>query len=281
MRYKAILTLVILFVLSAGCSSAEIPPTPDLDATIEVALEQTLEAMPTSTPITTPTHTPTQTYTPTSTNTPSKTPTATATVEEKSYSISKEDNGGTTYIYHEDGFKFTLPSLWIHFDLTSDDLEEMIAAASEANPVVGSIFTTSYMRNLAATGIKFLAVDVSKESTSAGIPNSFNILRTELSIEIELDAFVALNIQQLKNIFGLDTTVAEDRVQIGSIEAAKLTYEIVQNDILGQPQDVVIRQYLIFDEKDVIVITFGSDKENYDKSSITFATIAHTFELID
>ncbi|MEA1976378.1 MAG: hypothetical protein U9N80_00600, partial [Chloroflexota bacterium] len=276
---KSHLIIAISILLYAACDSGSSAPTSDLDATFEIALEQTMAAIPTNTSTMTPTEKPTLTPAPTSTKIPTISPTQAAKDEVKSFSIETLDDGSSHYAYQEAGFSVSLPNNWEHLDLSATDLDQILAYAKETNPQLGDIYSSTYLRSLAAAGIKFMAVDTSVDSLSAGIPTSMNILVSDLPIDISLDDYVEINIQQLRTMLGENLLITQERVPVSITEAEKITYELEMNDVFGKSHIVVFNQFLMLQGKTQYVLTFGTVKEYSDVNKVVFSDIVQSFEI--
>ncbi len=279
MKTRLFVSIMISILLCSACDSGSSPSTSDLDATLEIALEQTIAAQPTETAPLPPTKTPTITPLPTSTKIPTLTHTPAATDEVKSFTVETLDDGYSHYSYKDAGFSVSLPHNWEHLDLSADDLDQILSYANETNPQLGDIYSSAYLRSLAAAGIKFMAIDTSVDSLSAGIPTSVNILVSDLPIEIAFDDYVEINIQQLRTMLGENLLITQERVPISFTEAEKITYELEMNDVFGKSHIVVFNQFLILQGKTQYVLTFGTVKEYSDVNKSVFSDIVHSFEI--
>ncbi len=276
---KSHLIITIAILLSSACASRSSAPTSDLDATLEIALEQTIAAQPSNTSTITPTQKPTITSVPTSTKNPTLTPSPVITDEVKSFTVETLNDGYSQYSYKDAGFSVSLPLNWEHLDISADDLDQILSYANETNPQLGDIYSSTYLRSLAAAGIKFMAVDTSVDSLSAGIPTSVNILVSGLPIEISFDDYVEINILQLRNMLGENLLILHERVPISNLEAEKITYELEINDVFGKSHIVVFNQFLMLQGKTQYVLTFGTVKELFGANKAIIADIVQSFEL--
>ena len=276
---KSHLIITIAILLSSACASGSSAPTSDLDATLDVALEQTIAAQPSNTSTITPTQKPTVTSVPTSTKYPTLTPTPAITDEVKNFTVETLNDGYSHYSYKDAGFSVSLPLNWEHLDISADDLDQILSYANETNPQLGDIYSSTYLRSLAAAGIKFMAVDTSVDSLSAGIPTSVNILVSGLPIEISFDDYVEINILQLRNMLGENLLILQERVPISNLEAEKITYELEINDVFGKSHIVVFNQFLMLQGKTQYVLTFGTVKELFGANKAIITDIVQSFEL--
>ncbi len=274
MKPHQIISITIAIFLCSACVSEKSTPTPDLDATLKVALEQTIASQPTNTETTKPTQRPT------TTNTPTLLPTAIVTEEVKSFTVEALEDGWLQYTYHECGFSISLPPNWAHLDLTADDLGEILSYANENNQQLGDVFSSTYLRDSAAAGIKFMAADSSVASLSAGIPTSINILIADLPFDISLDDYVEINIQQIRSMMGENLLIQQERIEISNTEGEEIIYEAEMNDVFGKPHLVALNQFLILVGRTQYVITFGTLREFSDVNQTIFYNILQSFEFV-
>jgi hypothetical protein len=279
MKTRLLISITISILLCSACDSGSSPSTSDLDATLEIALEQTMAAQPTETAPLPPTKTPTNTPVPTSTNVPTLPPAPTIADEVKSFTVENLDDGFLHYSYKDAGFTVSLPDNWEHLDISADDLDLILSYAKETNPQLGDIYSSAYLRSLAAAGIKFMAIDTSVDSLSAGIPTSVNILVSDLPIEISLDDYVEINLRQLRTMLGEDLPMRQERIRISNTEAEKITYELEMNDVFGKSHIVVFTQFLMLQGKTQYVLTFGTVKEFSGANEAVFSEIVQSFEI--
>lgn len=266
-----VICISMAILLSAGCSEATLSPE-DQEATMAVALEQTIAAQPTNTVTITPTASPTATKTPA--------PEPTELIPEKSFIVEISDDGWAHYTYEGDGFKVSIPPNWQHLDLSADDLEEMFIIAGESNPMLTDFYSPTYFKNLAAAGMKLMAVDTSVASLSSGMPTNLNLLVTDLIIDLTFDDYVAISIQQVQALIGEDTPIQNERIEINGQAAEKLTYMSELYDPLGTSHDFVFNQYLFLEGRTQYILTIGSIQELSAINSDLISDIAASFEII-
>lgn len=248
-------------------------PAPTATATAEIKTKEiisTQQLPPTWTPIPSPL--------PMLTPTPTSTPSATAIQVEGSIIITTDELGWSRYAYPGDGFAISVPPAWIYFDLNANDFEEMLAEIGENNPSLAEVFSPDSLKDMAANGVKFLAVD--SEATASGAAANLNIIAADLELEIDFEAYIKGNIQELKELFGEDLQVAEDRLALGGKEAAELIYEVTMNGSDGIPQEVTYAQYLLLDGGRQYILTFTIPSNVFEAEYLQISEIAQGFELL-
>ena len=216
---------------------------------------------------------------PTFTKIPTLAPSPAITDEVKRFTVETLDDGYSHYSYNDAGFSVSLPHNWEHLDISADDLDRIMSYANETNPQLGEIYSSTYLRSLASAGIKFMAVDTSVDSLSAGIPTSVNILVSGLPIELSFDDYIEINILQLRNMLGENLLILQERVPISNLEAAKITYELELNNVFGKSHIVVFNQFLMLQGKTQYVLTFGTFKELFGGNKAVITDIVQSFEL--
>lgn len=252
-------TVIAIYLALAGCGSG--PSDEEVAASVEAHLaeaqQQTAEAMPTATssPI--------------------------SIEEEKAYSVTAGEDGWQTYLYKEDGFSISLPPQWSNLDLGADDLDEMLSLFGDVNPGFEKFISSEYIRNLAASGIKLMALETSPESLDSGMMTNVNVLVLDLPMDVAFDDYVELSVIQLKNQFGETLALSQERQLLGKAEAEKIEYQMEINNVFGQPVNVIYQQYLMLDGRTQYVMTFTSTENQFTQNEEILTEIAQSFELVE
>ncbi len=208
MKNKAILISAVIFLAVIACSTGGI-----------LSPEPSATPAPSPTPTLAPTATPEPTLTPTPTLIPAPTEITPA------YTITTTDDGWQYYLSHEFNFSLLLPPDWAVLDLSAEDLETLISAASEQNPALDSFFSSDAVKSMAAAGIKLLAVDLNVTAMASGSATNLNVAVSDLPMDISLDQYIELTILQVKNIFGEDIPVTQEKTTLAGLDAGKVTYK--------------------------------------------------------
>jgi len=236
-------------------SQQEEPENPNPDPTSE----------PTAAPTATPTVEPTPTIEPTT-----KPPRATATPEETDNCLSEDI-----------GFHIELPETWICLNLTETEYEEIFSNTLELNPELGETLSVEYMANLIESGVKLFAISYDNLSSPKGLYSTVNILVVDFPIGMTLADYVDLSVHQLHELFGEGISIYHELVQIGELEAAKITYEAVMNDSTGNPYNLAFLQYILIEENILYVLSFGSPASDYNQMEPVFVDIAQSFRITE
>jgi hypothetical protein len=301
MKHTLLIPLLLLTLVVSGCFNQ---PTPDVEATVAAALAATQTAQPTDTPTPYPTDTPTPepTSTPTDTPTPypthtptpepTSTPTPTATPTPKPTATptragttdvltSTLETGWTLHEVQAEGFAVALPPEWQRLGLNPDALEDAFGVVGERNPQFERMFSSQTVRKLAASGIKFYALDLTPESLSLGMPTSINIVKLDIGLEIPLDTYVPMNLTQIERIANPEIPITHRRVALSNVEAEEFKYGMELVGLTGTPVSVMLTQYLALEGSTVYNITLATPLELYDTYAPLFEEIGQTFRLLD
>lgn len=278
MRHKLFFLLLLAALLVSSCAPQ---PTPDTQATMAVALAQTMTARPTATatqtytPTPTPTETPTSTPTPTATDTPAPTDTPTPLPR---LITSLDENGWKNYYLVEEGFSVSLPPEWSHLDLSSDDMDKVIQAGSQINPQVKEMFNSETLRALIAAGIKFIAIDSSKEALMNNTSANLNILFMKMPIQISIEDFVDLNQQQIVKAYGENNIqITSSIIDVDGQPAGLLEYRLTAKSPTGETINMVISQCLVLYQGNQYALTLSRKAEVDQRYSGLLAQILATF----
>ncbi len=280
------LAIAVLIATTLACAGPFAAPTPDLKATVAAALAATQTAQPTDTPIPTPAIArPTRTPTPTSASRLAKTPapdlTATSqAAEAPTVLTSTLPSGWILYSLPDEGFEIALPAKWQQLDLGAGFLEKGLNIVTEQNPKLKNVLSSKTMMGLAAAGIKFYALDLSPESLEASFPASANVLKLDLGAKMSLDAYVALNLAQVKKYANTGTPITHRRVSLANVEAEEITYDVDMALLSAEPTTLKMVQYIAVDGTTVLVISLGCPVESSEAYTSAFEDIARTFRLI-
>ncbi len=220
-----------------------------------------------------PTATQSATLIPTSANNPAD--------EDRAYSVSVGDDGWTTYLYQDLAFSIVLPPHWVHLDLSAGGFDEILSVVTENNPDLAAAFPPEYLENIAATGIKLMAIDASADSMAADVATNINVLVADLPYAVSFDDYVEINLQQLYSMLGEDIQISQERIRIGGLEAATIIYEAEIIDAFGKAQTVLLQQILVLKDDTQYVLTFTSETRDIDKHVALFEEIMARFSLVE
>lgn len=292
MKRLLMMALLLPALVLVACAN---DPEPDLDATVAAALAATQTAAPTNTPLPpTATPEPTATATPLPTATPTPQPTATptplpadtATPEPaeppaSGFVETKLDSGDTLYESPLEGLSIVMPEEWQVIDLNEIDMAEILGAVGEQNENLEDLFSSSFLQNLVAAGMKFYALNVNQDSLQTTFPATINILTQDLPFEPTLDEYTTLNVAQLEQFFDLTSEIEQEEISLGEVEGTRITYTTNIVDPLGRPVEVLNRQYLILDGSLAYIVTLSMPVTLVDQYLEPFTETVETFRLVE
>ena len=286
MKRVWVVTLFLLGTLLAGCGGlfevegqakggGAVAGT-HMASPAHTAVPPTDTPEPTSTPTLTPTDTPTSTPTAEPTSTPEPTMTATAV---SGLVQSELANGDVLYELPAVGFSIALPEEWQAVDLEKMDFSEIMAEVGSQNENLDGVFTTDYMRNLVAAGIKFYAVNVSPDSLRSVTPATINVVQQDLPFALTLAQYVDVNLSQLEQIFDLTSEIEQEELMLGDVPVVRITYTTNLVNLLGQPMEILNAQYLMVDGTLASVVTLSMPVAMADEFLRPFTAAVETFRV--
>lgn len=180
------------------------------------------------------------------------------------------------YTFDNDGFAISLPPGWQSFNLTQDDLQTVMNAMSDANPIFGNAMA-GQVSNMASQGIKFYAFDLYSASLRMGFANNINVLRMDKPSDVDLNGAVRQSIDELKTQLGgtLDGPILPARLTtIGGEDLARINYDAVLNMPDGTPVTLSLVQYLAVTGSSIFILTCTTTAAQINDYAHTFEEIA-------
>jgi hypothetical protein len=169
------------------------------------------------------------------------------------------------------GFSLDFPNSWDSVDLSSTDIDTMVANLVKRDKRWESM--AGGLKDGYASGLKLVALDSSSQVGKSGIPVTMNVLVRTRSIT--LSNFAAENFNQLKQSGMISNEPIVDSVLLGNLQAKRFRYAFVFNGISNN-----MLQYDLVENGKTYVLTFGSDESLSRDLQPTFEAIASTFRLI-
>ncbi len=168
-----------------------------------------------------------------------------------------------------DGFVIALPPGWQNFDLTSADVDAIIAAATQANPELQGDVGDA-VKKLVQEGGLLYASDTSNPGKFltnvnlirvAGVTSGLGLLQQQA--QTQLTAAGA-------------TDVSSTQVSLPAGDAVRTTYTVPVTLADGTKTEVAGLQVYVLANQNLYVLTFSTDQP--DKYSSTFDQIISTFD---
>ena len=167
------------------------------------------------------------------------------------------------------GFALSLPRGWEVADLTSGDIEEMLALL-EDDPQFQAF--ADQLPTLMASGIALFAIALDAETAGTGFATNLNVLVQD-NVTTSLDFFAATNVSFIESTFSVD--VQQESVTLAAGDAVRLAYEPTV-DPVGTYH---VTQYVVIDDGSALIATFsrGSD---FAALEADFLDIMQTLEFL-
>ena len=141
------------------------------------------------------------------------------------------------------GFAITLPDGWTRIDLTSGDLEALLAAAGAANPALAEAYS-GQIKVLLASGLVLFAFG---PNPMAG--TNVNILVVP-SFGVSMDLLEQATKAQLASV--AQGEIASERITVPAGEALHLTYAVAA---AGVPTAPTVDQYVVMTDKSQLIVS--------------------------
>ena len=223
-------------------------------------------------------------------STPIPTQTLTATISANSMPIGMEDDedtfivvsgdaGWSRYTHAENGWGLAVPSDWVYLDLNTDDFDKMLSKMSRSIPALATMYSSDILEEMVSNDVKLLVVDT--KAIEFGLITNLSILVTDLEASIDFDFYIKEHIRGLEQTFGENLQIAEERLNIGGINAAELIYEASVLGADGDPLDAVYTQYLLLKDEKEYILTFITPRNLFESKYPQITIIAQSFDLND
>ncbi len=286
--------IILLSLLMVACSSE---PEVDIEATVASSLSATQMAMPTATdipptntpiptetavPTDTPTSVPTEMAVPTNTPAPTNTPEPTSTpIPEANIIETVLDSGEILYEIPNGGFSLALPPEWKVLDLESDNFADALGSVGEQNESL-SFLSTDYARTLIASGMKFYALNIDRDSLITGNPISINVVTEELPFDLTVEEYATIVIGQFEQLLGVDEQQMEvTPITLDDQEGVRITYVTQMINAVSIPIETSNTHYVFVHDGYAYFITVGVLTELEDQYLKSARAAAETFRFLE
>jgi hypothetical protein len=168
-----------------------------------------------------------------------------------------------------DGFVIALPPGWQNFDLTSTDVDAIVAAATEANPALAGNVSDA-VKQLVAEGGLLYASDI---SNPGNFLTNVNLIRVQ-----GVTSGLGLLQQQAQSQLTAAgaTNVSSTQVQLPGGDAVRTTYTVPVTLADGTNTEVAGLQVYFLTQQNLYVLTFSTDQP--DQYSEVFDQVINTFQ---
>jgi hypothetical protein len=174
-----------------------------------------------------------------------------------------------------EGLSLGMPEGWQKIDMDAGMLDESLKALESSNPEFAKIFDAQ-ARQMAAAGIKFFGFDSSPDALTDGFATNVNILVQPLPIDLSLDQYTEVNVDQIKGQLPGVSDVKVETVQLGALEARELSYGYSLNTAAGGQTPIALSQYIVIQDKNALVMTFTTTEAKAATYTPLFRQMAET-----
>ena len=186
------------------------------------------------------------------------------------------------YEFPSEGFSIALPPDWQLVDQENPDLAKALEAFGEQNESLKRLFTQEFVREMAANGIKFFAINLSQESLRSTIRTTVNVIKQDLSTEYTLNSYTTLSLAQMKQLFDFTSEIQQEELLLGHTKAMKFKYTARMENHLGQEIEVAGVQYVVVDNSVAYIVSLTMPAELADSEfSWSAMEAVETFRLLE
>ena len=161
----------------------------------------------------------------------------------------------------------------------NEQIQQSIEAAIE-----DSLLSNQLMAQLAASGIKLYAINLTEESLSGSNPGTINVIRQQLPVELTLDQLVQANDSQLGDFLDLTSDITIGELMLGEQPAASFSYTANIPNGAGQTIEQLNNQYFVIDPNDASVayiITAATPSDTPANLVDDLKNTAETFRILE
>lgn len=165
----------------------------------------------------------------------------------------KTEAGWQTFSRPADGFSVALPASWQPFELSAADMQASLDQVAARNPELARAFS-GQLSTMAASGIKFFAIDAGVDFAKVGFATNLNVLIDRVSPTVALADYLEANHRQLESMDSIVKPVKRREIQLGGHPAGIFEYQMVLDPRAGTK--VAITQVFAVTPKGGMVFTF-------------------------
>ena len=163
------------------------------------------------------------------------------------------DSGWVRSDLPTEGMSVDFPASWETFSLDSESIELALSELA-SDDYRFQVVAEQALALQESGGFKLFGFD--SEGGAGAVPATMNILAEEGAVAVDMDAYADLNIQLLRDFFGIED-VERRSLTLPAGEAVELKYSMALPDMAGGEVDIAQTQYLIFHEMGAVVVTFA------------------------
>lgn len=177
-----------------------------------------------------------------------------------------------------DGFSVELPAAWQPLELSAADMQASLDQVAARNPELARAFS-GQLTTMAASGIKFFAIDAGVDFAKIGFATNLNVLIDRVSPTVALSDYLEANKRQLETIDSVEKPVKWREIQLGGHPAGLFEYQMALDPKTGSK--VTITQVFAISPKGALVFTFTTLPQLAGEYRQVFADMIGRLRILD
>lgn len=190
--------------------------------------------------------------------------------------LATAESGWTLYPLPQDGFAISVPSAWTAQAFDPATLAELMKQVQAKNPQYAKALGNQAPQ-MAAAGIKFIAIDLTPQPAAPNFATNLNVLRHAIPAAMTFDAYVNTNVKQVQD-GGIAQTIARRRVRLPAGDAEEIRYSATMAISSTEKIQMALTQYLLMRHQQGYVLTFTTVPALDAKYFPTFEKIARSLQ---
>ena len=188
----------------------------------------------------------------------------------------KAENDWPLYEVPAEGFAVALPPDWVHMEVSSQNMDEMIAKLVTANPALAS-FGESFRKQV-RSGIKFFGFD--KQAAATGSGTNVTIAKAMLPAGATLASITDLNVGQIQSVFKLTSAIDREPKTTPHLGAERIRFSFQMAGLDGRPTNLAIVQYYYVTDKVYFVLGLTTTADQADQNADIANSIGDSFRVL-
>lgn len=188
-------------------------------------------------------------------------------------------NGWTNYPVEDQNFSIAVPASWQRLPVNTQELDASLEAIRQSNSELADSLGSS-AQQLLRSGVKFWAFDPDPNSLSSKFATNVTVTRQTLPDAASFDTYVLVNVNQIEQLSSRQGQVSHQRINLSSVPAEKIRYNLVFQSSDGTTMTSAITLYLLLNRDNAYVLTYATKLEQIDHYAATFDQSAATFRFL-
>ncbi|MBM3131160.1 MAG: hypothetical protein FJ009_21365 [Chloroflexi bacterium] len=171
--------------------------------------------------------------------------------------LTPAEPGWTLHSLPQDGFAISVPTSWAAQPSDPAALASLMRQVQEKNPQYAKVLG-SQAPQMAAAGIKFIAIDLTPQPEAPNFATNLNVLRHTIPSATTFDAYVNTNVKQLQDS-GIAKSITRRRVKLPAGDAEEIRYAAAMAITGAEKTQMALTQYLLVRNQQGYVLSFTTD----------------------